>query len=381
MTDGAWRIGPLTVGDLRCWHRARVELPPGLVVLAGPNGAGKTSLVEAVVLAAVGASPRSAKLSELIRQGAPALHVSAGLTAPDSRGGITTRRDIGYAARTGRRLAEDGEPVRTLASWRRPGAVLVFVPEELRAVKGPPAARRRALDRLLEAVVPGFAPAAGEYADAVAQRNALLRRARSSGADPGMVAAAAGPWEAAAARAGALVQCARRAMVERLREPFARRLASLGGGEGGRLALESSPSRLADVPDDLIEAALRDNLHQNRGRDLAAGMTLGGPHRDDLWIGRDDHDIRRFGSQGEQRTAALALLLAHRDVLDVAAARPILLLDDVLSELDPARRRALVEAVADGGQAVITTADPDVPRSAGAGDATLIRVPEDVDGR
>lgn len=381
MTGAAWSIGPLAVADVRCWHRARLDVPAGLVVLAGPNGAGKTSLVEAVVLAAVGASPRSARLSELVRHDAPALHVSARMTAPSVRGGITTLRDIGYAARTGRRLAEDGEAVRTLAAWRRPGAVLVFVPEELRAVKGPPAARRRGLDRLLEAVVPAFTSAAGDYADALAQRNALLRRSRAMGAAPAAVAASAVPWEAQAARAGALVQSARREMVERLAAPFAEWLAALGGGPGGRLGLEASPGGLAEVPDDRREEALLAYLHDNRARDLAAGMTLGGPHRDDLWIGRDDHDIRRFGSQGEQRTAALALLLAHRSVLDAERARPILLLDDVLSELDPHRRRALVEAVAHGGQTLITTADPDVPRASGAEAATVIRVPEDVDGR
>jgi DNA replication and repair protein RecF len=369
----AWSVRELEVADLRCWRRGTITLPPGLLVVCGPNGAGKTSLVEAIVLAALGVSPRTAQLSELVRHGAPALHVAAEVGSPTSRGAVETRRDIGYAPRTGRRLAVDREPVRSLAAWRLAGAVLVFVPEELRAVKGPPAARRRGLDRLLEAVVPGFAADAAGYGEALAQRNALLRRARAAGADARSLDAAA-PWEARMAELGGRVHRARRDGVAALEAPYARWLASLGGSGDGVLRLEASPAALADAAPGGVEDALRAYLEDRRPRDLAAGMTLAGPHRDDLWIGAGMHDLRRLGSQGEQRTATLALLMAHRERLEDAGSTPILLLDDVLSELDPDRRRALVEAISRGGQAVVTTADPDLPEAAGVAGAELLYV-------
>jgi len=364
---GSWVVRRLEVADLRCWDRLALDLPGGLVVVHGPNGAGKTSLVEAVVAAALGVSPRTPRMAELVRHGAPAFHVRMRLTAP---GGGDETREIGYAPGTGRRLSRDGVPERALAGWRRPAAVLVFVPEELRAVKGPPAARRRALDRLLEALDPGFAAASDAYGQALMQRNALLRRARAAGrADAGAVV----PWETAMASHGARLVRARRGAIAALAAPFADWLDRLGGGGGGRIALESSPTALGPVGDDDLEGALAAGLADRRTRDLAAGMTLSGPHRDDVWIGRGDHDLRRLGSQGEQRTAALALLLAHRTLLERAGARPVLLLDDVLSELDPDRRRALVSAVSGPGQAILTTADPDVREASGAG-GTALRV-------
>jgi len=157
---------------------------------------------------------------------------------------------------------------------------------------------------------------------------------------------------------GARVAMARRAGVAALAGPFRRWLSALGGGAEGALRLETSPAGLAEVPDEGLEAALAATLRERRVRDVQAAQTLSGPHRDDLLIGAGPTDLRRSGSQGEQRTAALALLLGARDLLRERAARPILLLDDVLSELDPRRRGLLLEAVRDGGQTVVTSADP-----------------------
>ena len=344
-----WAARRLEVADLRCWDRAALDLPAGLVLLVGPNGAGKTSLIEGVVFGCLGVSPRTAREAEMVRRGAPALHVTLDLDGP----GGPHRREIGFAPGQGRRLRLDGEPVRSLAGWRA-RAVLVFLPDELRAVKGPPAARRRALDRVLEAAAPGFAEDLAGYQHALAQRNALLRRVRSGVASEASLPA----WEAPMAELGARVAAARRAGAADLAGPFALWLGRLGGGDAGTLRLETSPSGLAEVPDDALEEHLRRTLEERRPREIQAAQTLGGPHRDDLWIGSGAADLRRDGSQGEQRTAALALLLAARDHLRARAARPVLLLDDVLSELDPVRRRLLLEAVRDGGQTLVTSADP-----------------------
>ncbi|MFN8109027.1 MAG: DNA replication and repair protein RecF [Thermoleophilia bacterium] len=367
-----WRAAALEVADLRCWRRARIELPEGLVVVSGPNGAGKTSLVEALVLATMGVSPRTAQLAELVRDGAPAVHVAADVTGPGTSG-IPSTRELGYAAGIGRRLVADGEPVRQLLRWRLPGSVLVFAPEELRAVKGPPAARRRALDRLLEAVDPAVALDLLEHQRLLAQRNALLRRIRA-GESP---VSALGPWDAQLAPVAARITLARRREVAALSAPFARWLRDLGGEEGGMLALESSQSVEGDPDEAALAEALAARMAGMRPREVAAGMTLGGPHRDDVWIGTEGHDLRRLGSQGEQRTAALAMLLAHRERLRDGGTTPIMLLDDVLSELDPDRRAALLAAVDDGsGQVLITSAEPEGQSVMGARSATVIRVRE-----
>src|SRR5262249_35931939 len=141
---GAWWARSLGVAGLRPWRRAPLERPPGLVGGSGPDGAGEASLVEAIVLGTLGVSPRTARESEAVRRGAQALRVALELEGPDG----PSLREIGVQAGLGRRLRVDGQAVRALAAWRVHGAVLVFLPEELRSVKGPPAARRRVVDRL-----------------------------------------------------------------------------------------------------------------------------------------------------------------------------------------------------------------------------------------
>lgn len=346
----AWAVRRLEIADVRSWRRGEIELPSGLVVVTGPNGAGKTSLVEAVVLGLVGVSPRTAREAEIVRAGADALHVGLDLDGPAG----VSRREIGFAPGRGRRLRLDGEPVRSLSEWRA-RVVLVFMPEELRAVKGPPAARRRALDRVLEAAEPGYAGTLAGYQRALAQRNALLRRIRAGEAAIDGIE----PWERQMADMGARVARARAGAVGALAAPFARWLEALGGGADATLALESDLDAAAQGPahEDLAQY-LRQRWEHRRPREIQAAHTLSGPHRDDLLLSAGSADLRRVGSQGEQRTAALALLLASRDHLRARGARPILLLDDVLSELDPRRRRLLLDAVRDGGQTIVTSADP-----------------------
>ena len=356
-----WAVRSLDVANVRSWQRVALALEPGLIVVSGPNGAGKTSLVEAVTYGTVGVSPRTSRDQEVVRRGAQAFHVALDLEGPGGR----SRREIGFQPGIGRRLRCDGSPIRSLAEWRAAGSVLVFLPEELRAVKGPPAARRRALDRLIEGAQPGYAEALSGYLAAVAQRNALLRRIRAGTTGP----AALPPWDRACAELGGRVAAARATAVAELSGPFGDWLEGLGGGPAGRLALEPSPAALADLAPEDVEAALADLLARARDRDIQAAQTLSGPHRDDVWIGAGEHDLRRFGSQGEQRTAVLAFLLACRDHLSRRAATPIMLLDDVLSELDPDRRRLLLAALAGGGQAWVTSADPDAAALAAGADA------------
>ncbi len=348
---GSWHARRVALRDVRCWDRAEIALPPGLTVISGPNGAGKTTLVEAIALGCAGVSPRTAREAEIVRRGADALHVELDLVDPT---GVDARRGIGFQPGRRRRLTIDGDPVRSLAAWRAHGALSVFVPEELRLLNGPPAGRRRALDRLLEALAPGFIEIAARYREGVSQRNALLRRVRAAEAPPDHLDV----WDHQISEAGGALASHRRTIVADLAPRFTAWLDALAGGERGLLRLVSSPAHLqeADDPAAVLAAALA----ERRPRDVAAAQTLSGPHRDDVWIGTaGDVDLRSTGSQGEQRTAALALILAGRDLLSAAAGRPILILDDVLSELDPGRRRALLGAVAEGGQSIVTSADPD----------------------
>ncbi len=369
---GAWVATRLDVSDVRSWARVSVDLPEGGIVISGPNGAGKTSLVEALVLACLGVSCRTTREAEAIRTGAPALHVGLDLRGP----GGTAHREIGYAPRQGRRLSRDAEPMKSLSEWRADGSVLVFLPEELRAVKGPPAARRRHLDRLLEAAEPGYADDLAAYAAALSQRNAALRHVRAgrTGIDAVL------PWDTPIAQHGARIVVARRAAMDHLREPFATWMEGLGGGAGGEIALEASPASLSDVPDGDVEQALRQRMDDYRDREIAAAMTLAGPHRDDVFVGQrrgdDLVDLRRVGSQGEQRTAVLAMLMAHREHLGARAGLPILVLDDVLSELDPTRRGLLLDAVVGEGQCILTTADPAAAQAAADRGARVLAVRE-----
>jgi DNA replication and repair protein RecF len=266
--------------------------------------------------------------------------------------------------------------MRSVSQWRADGSVLVFLPEELRAVKGPPAARRRHLDRLLEAAEPGYGDDLAAYGSALAQRNAALRHVRAGRTSREAVL----PWEEPLAHHGARIVLARRGAIRDLREPFARWLDDLGGGHGGELALEPSPAGLSEVADDQVETALRERMDQARDREVAAAMTLAGPHRDDVFVGqmRGDElvDLRRMGSQGEQRTAVLALLMAHRAHLGARSGLPILILDDVLSELDPARRALLLDAAVGQGQCILTTADPASAQAAADRGARVMAVRE-----
>ncbi len=351
---------------MRRWDRATFQFPEGVSVLAGPNGSGKTSVIEAITMACLGVSPRTRSETEMVRHGAPALWIGLDIDGPLGR----QRREIGFAPRQGRRLRRDGVAVRGLGEWRQRGALLVFLPEELRSVKGPPAARRRSLDRLLEAATPGYASALAGYQRAVAQRNALLRRLRAGQAG----SAGLRPWEIQLVSKGAAVATARRFAVAELTGGFADWLERLGGGPGGAIRLEPSPASLADVADDDVHDAMAEALEERRERDLAAAQTTFGPHRDDVWVGRGDHDLRRLGSQGEQRRAAMAQLLVHRAHLAQRGALPVMLLDDVLSELDPEGRSALLGALSVSGQALLTTADPSSAEGAERGGATVIRV-------
>jgi DNA replication and repair protein RecF len=334
-------VASVEARPLRSLDHARIDLGPGIVSLVGPNGAGKTNLLEALYFALTGRSFRTADRRELIPFGAPLARAEAVVRDED---GIEHRLLASVSRGEGRRHLLDGDPAdpATLARQRPP--VAVFSPDRLALVKGPPGERRAHLDRYLAARWPARAGLRQRYGQALAQRNALIARLAGGGAGGDL-----GVWDAALAEAAAALVAARAEAAAELGPPFAAAAAELG--LAGPATLEYAPRAAGSVEE------IRAGLAERREADLRLGRTSWGPHLDELKIETGGRSLRRYGSQGQQRAALLALLFAQREAL-LAAHRvaPLLLLDDVMSELDPERRERLVGRLAGAGQTLITAA-------------------------
>ena len=320
--------------DFRSYTRHELALAPGLVVIVGPNGAGKTSLLEAVHVGTQGYSPKTRREVTAIRFGAPAARVVVHGTGP-AGGGFMTQVTMSRSA--GKEIVLNGAPVEGTEVLRRSFPVLAFTPDRLAVVKGGPAVRRTYFDRAFARTAPSCASLPGEFVHALAQRNAALRRARA-GLSP---SSSIEPWTVAVARLGRELDASRGQLVEALAPRFAARACDLGL-EQARLSYEGS-------------GITEETLEHRLGDDLERGTTGIGPHLCDVGIGAAGRDLRAYGSQGEQRLAVLSLLLGEADLLgEIHAHPPLLLLDDVLSELDDRRRSALVDSLPSGGQTLLT---------------------------
>jgi DNA replication and repair protein RecF len=300
------------------------------VLAVGPNGVGKTNLLESLHVATQGFSPRTRHDAQLITFGESAGRVSVSGVRASSPVEVSVTLRTGQAKEA--RL--NGARLPSAESLRRELSTLVFTPDRLAVVKGSPAARRAYFDRVLARLHPARAGVPQDYLAALAQRNAALRRVQLVLAPLDTVA----PWTERVASAGAELVEGRRVTIERLSPAFAERAAELGV-PGAGLHYDADPPTAAG-----LEERLR--------RDVDRGTTGIGPHLDDVGITSDGRDLRQFGSQGEQRLAVLSLLLAEAELLPEP---PLLLLDDVLSELDLGRRRVLGERVSMMGQTVITS--------------------------
>ena len=306
------------------------------MLAVGRNGVGKTNLLEALHVGTQGFSPRTRTDAQLVRFGAAASRIAV----RGRRGTTPLEVEIVLEPGSGKRARLNGAPLASADQLRAETATLVFTPDRLGVVKGAPAARRAYFDRALGRLSPARAHLAAEYGAAVAQRNASLRRVAGGFSSRDALA----PWTMQVAELGTELVAARREALALLGPPFAER--------AGELGLEDAELRYDGAP--VSVAALEDRLQ----RDLDRGMTGLGPHLDDVVIASGTRELRSFGSQGEQRLAVLALLLAEAELItDRRGFPPLLLLDDVLSELDPERRRILAARVARVGQALITATD------------------------
>jgi DNA replication and repair protein RecF len=336
-------VASLELRDFRNYEHAAVELAPGLTVIAGANGAGKTNLLEAIYFGCAARSPRTSNERELVRRGAALTRVSLETRDADA----SHRIEVGFDPGEPKRISVDGAPVDSLATATVRPLLSVFLPERLELIKGAPAARRAHLDQLVAALWPSRAATRAAYSRALAQRNALLGRIRAGAAGPPALDA----WDAELAARGAALMADRNEAVEGLVAPFVELAARLGlpGAAEIRYRPRSAASDAAGLAAELAE---------RRTADLERGFTAHGPHRDELQLLLDGVALRAYGSQGQQRAALLALLFAERELLALRRARPpLMLLDDVMSELDAERRGLLADLLRDGIQAVVTATD------------------------
>jgi DNA replication and repair protein RecF len=271
---------------------------------------------------------------------------------------------VGFQPGEPKRMTVDGARVERLADAPGRPLVAVFVPDRLELVKGTPSLRRAHLDQVVAALWPSRVSTRRSYAQALAQRNALLARVRAGAAATESLRT----WDRELARHGVALMADRSEAVAALRPLFATRAGDLGLPDEPDVAYR--PRSRASEAEELAE-----ELAERLATDLERGFTGHGPHRDDLALTSSGRSVRSYGSQGQQRIALLALLLAEREAIaDRRAAPPLLLLDDVMSELDAERRERLTSLVRASGQAVITATEPAHVPGADRGDVARIAV-------
>ena len=325
-------------------HRnyAQLDLSPGagVNIFVGPNGQGKTNLLEAVAMLALSSSPRARRELELVGPAGSGSRIQAEIDDGPARREISISLDVeGQRAR--RTIEVDGVRRRAIDL---PGhfRVVLFWPDDLGLVKAGPELRRRFLNQMLVQVEPGYARALAGLRRVLEQRNSLLKRIASGEGGDDMLHA----WNQELVQVGGEIVAARARAVRELEPEAARCHAEIAPGERLEIHYEGPPENLAEA------------VNNSLAEDLKRGSTSVGPHRDDVPVLLDGQEARSYASQGQQRTAVVSLKLAEAALIENRTGeRPLLLLDDVLSELDGERRAALLKEVAGGGQVIITSVE------------------------
>lgn len=335
------QITELTLRSYRNYETLYLAFDPGVQIFLGANAQGKTNIIEALYYAAFGRSHRTSSDAELIRVGADGAHIGLSFRRHDVPGELS----FTFARGARRRITYAGESLRQRDLVGLLPMVL-FSPEDLFLVKGAPALRRRYLDAELSQASPAYYGELLRYTRILKQRNAVLKDIRERLAAPDDLP----PWDAQLARSAAYIVTRRIAAVAQLGALSARVQAVLAAGEELALAYEIAGAGAEDFAEDDMTESLHlwynKMLCEGRARDIARAATGVGPHLDDLVLRVGGMSLRSYGSQGQQRTGALALKLAELFYLqENIGEAPILLLDDVMSELDADRRRALLDFI------------------------------------
>ena len=342
----------LQLTDLRAYSTLDASFGGGPQLVWGPNAAGKTSLLEAMVVLARGGSHRTTTDAELVRWGADVARIEGHAGEDAVEVALVRPGSIAAASGARKRIRVNGVARRAAALSERLRVVL-FAPEDMLLVVGSPSLRRAVLDQLASSLFPFYATELATYGRALQQRNGLLRAIRDETASREELRY----WDRPFLDAGGAVVTMRRELLARVASPLAAAHGEIAPEEAsaGALGLEYVTNAPAG-PDETPRDALGRRLAETAEKELWNGTTLVGPHRDDLAFTMAGRDLSAFASRGQQRTAILALKLAELDLVTAGDGRPpLLLLDDVFSELDPARRAHLVRRIAELPQAFVTT--------------------------
>ena len=335
------QITELTLRSYRSYETLHLAFDPGVQIFLGANAQGKTNIIEALYYAAFGRSHRTSSDAELIRVGADGAHIALSFRRHDVSGALS----FTFARGARRRIEYAGESLRQRDLVGILPMVL-FSPEDLFLVKGAPALRRRYLDAELSQASPAYDGELLRYTRILKQRNAVLKDIRERLAAPDDLL----PWDAQLAKSAAYIVTRRTSAVAQLGALSARVQSVLAAGEELTLVYDiAGAAPESGAKDDMTERLYlwyNKMLREGRARDIARAATGVGPHLDDLVLRVGGMNLRSFGSQGQQRTGALALKLAELFYLqENVGEAPILLLDDVMSELDADRRRALLDFI------------------------------------
>ncbi len=340
------RISSIRLTGFRNYDEATVTPCEGVTVFTGLNAQGKTNILEAVYLCCTGRSHRTAHDRELIKNDREQARVRVDALRKDGSHDVeillsrTQRRRVKVAGET---VSRSGEMLGHITG-------VLFSPEDLRMVKDGPSERRRFVDMELSQLRPSYYYALQKYTRALKQRSALLRDAAITGKAPDTI----DMWDAALAESGETIMRMRREFLRKIDISANRIHARIAAG-AEELRIEYAPSARDDG--DITKDTLFDLLEKSRQTDIKRQITSVGPHRDDVKMLLNGYDARSFGSQGQVRTCALALKLSELEIMSSESGEPpVLMLDDVMSELDPSRRRLLIEML-DGVQTLVTCTD------------------------
>lgn len=348
-------LSRLHLRNYRNFGEQVLELPPQGAAIVGDNGQGKTNLLEAVYYLEIFRSFRGAPDEQLVRFGEDVFRVEARLVA-DSGNERTVAAAFDRRARKKKVAVNGAEPERLGDALGQVGAV-IFSPSDVEIVSGGPGGRRRFLDIVLSLAEPGYLVALQRYRQALFQRNTLLRK--------GSARALVEAWDDGLIAAGTRVAALRARWVTERSESFTDHYARVAGGHPGRMAYSPSAPELAEsVSESELSSTFRHLLSRSADREQRRGMTLVGPHRDDLRFtipGSEGNalELRTYGSGGQQRTAAIALRMVEAETIHATRGhQPIILLDDVFAELDPGRSQRIVDWIEAEGTAQVILTSP-----------------------